>query len=66
MLTIFYFHFPRFLVFSFWMWISSKNRVNSYGMDDGQMNHMNPMGIQLSDNIDFNLDNIDMYTSSFN
>lgn len=36
-------------------------------MDEGQMTHMNSMsGLQLTDNIDFALENIDMYTSSFN
>lgn len=36
-------------------------------MDDSQMHQMGPMsGMQLTDNIDFALENIDMYTSSFN
>lgn len=66
--STFYFSFPLFsLCFPFFLNVNENLAVNSYGMDDGQMNHMNPMsGIQLSDNIDFNLDSIDMYTSSFN
>lgn len=41
---------------------------HSYGgMDDGQLTHMNSMsGMQLTDNIDFAIENLDMYTSSFN
>ena len=39
--------------------------VISYGMDDQQISHMsNIAGIQLSDG--FDLDTIEMYTSSFN
>lgn len=44
-----------------------ENSRCSYGMDDTQMSQMNTMsGMQLSDPIDFALENIDMYTSSFN
>lgn len=47
--------------------VSDHHRLvnNSYGgMDDGQLNHMG--GMQLADGIDFNIENLDMYTSSFN
>ena len=60
---IFYFSvfFFRFLFFLDVIFLT----VISYGMDDQQISHMsNIAGIQLSDG--FDLDTIEMYTSSFN